>query len=60
VNGEVHGGRPRPTGAVVPRGKKNYERIFNYSQFKVLYFRRQDLDACFLLTFSRTKLTVVL
>jgi hypothetical protein len=22
VNGEVHGGRPRPTGAVVPRGKK--------------------------------------
>jgi hypothetical protein len=22
VNGEVHGGRPRPTGAVVPR-KKN-------------------------------------
>jgi hypothetical protein len=23
VNGEVHGGRPRPTGAVVPRGKKN-------------------------------------
>jgi hypothetical protein len=23
VNGEVHGGRPRPTGAVVPR-KKNY------------------------------------
>jgi hypothetical protein len=23
VNGEVHGGRPRPTGAVVPRKKKN-------------------------------------
>jgi hypothetical protein len=23
VNGEVHGGRPRPTGAVVPRGKKD-------------------------------------
>jgi hypothetical protein len=22
VNGEVHGGRPRPTGAVVPRKKK--------------------------------------
>jgi hypothetical protein len=22
VNGEVHGGRPRPTGAVVPREKK--------------------------------------
>jgi hypothetical protein len=23
VNGEVHGGRPRPTGAVVPRKKNN-------------------------------------
>jgi hypothetical protein len=26
VNGEVHGGRPRPTGAVVPRGKKTTGR----------------------------------
>jgi hypothetical protein len=28
VNGEVHGGRPRPTGAVVPRKKnKNKKNI---------------------------------
>jgi hypothetical protein len=26
VNGEVHGGRPRPTGAVVPRKKKNKKK----------------------------------
>jgi hypothetical protein len=25
VNGEVHGGRPRPTGAVVPRKKRKME-----------------------------------
>jgi hypothetical protein len=24
VNGEVHGGRPRPIGAVVPRGGKTH------------------------------------
>jgi hypothetical protein len=27
VNGEVHGGRPRPTGAVVPRKKKSIRRL---------------------------------
>jgi hypothetical protein len=29
VNGEVHGGRPRPTGAVVPRKKKSMRRTTN-------------------------------
>jgi hypothetical protein len=29
VNGEVHGGRPRPTGAVVPRGEK--KDLFHYT-----------------------------
>jgi hypothetical protein len=40
VNGEVHGGRPRPTGAVVPRKKKEVRtsyhinsRIVNISPF---------------------------
>jgi hypothetical protein len=28
VNGGVHGGRPRPTGTVVPRGKKCNSRCF--------------------------------
>jgi hypothetical protein len=52
--GEVHGGRPRPTGAVVPREKKvakilisytcqNYQTIFVITTHKLYHYTRNML-----------------
>jgi hypothetical protein len=40
IVGEVHGGRPRPTGAVVPRGKKNTYIVLSFLSSWEIYAQR--------------------
>jgi hypothetical protein len=47
VNGEVHGGRPRPTGAVVPRKKKDLFKEMGPNYFKAFTTPKYDIAVRF-------------
>jgi hypothetical protein len=48
VNGEVHGGRPRPTGAVVPRKKKLYLMKRTYYQLLIMQYHHTSVASSLL------------